>query len=140
MGPSGQPAGGAQRILVLEDDADLGALLVGILEDAGYVPDLVTSPEGVSGTYDLAVADYLAPRFLPGQPWPHLDRLRALGAHGPLPVIGCTGHKDALADDPARLGVAAIAIKPFDLEVFLDTVARVLGSEHDAPGVYSPRG
>ena len=124
MGPAGQPVGGAQRILVLEDDADLGALLVGILEDAGYAPDLVTSPEGVMGTYDLAVADYLAPRF----------------ARGPLPVIGCTGHQDALADDPARLGVAAIAIKPFDLEVFLDTVARVLGSGHDAPGVYSPRG
>jgi DNA-binding NtrC family response regulator len=140
MWPSGRPEGRARRILIVEDDVDLGSLLVGILEDAGYAPDLVTSPEGVSGPYDLVVADYLAPRYLPGQPWPHLDQLQSLGTRGPAPVIGCTGHKDALEDDPARLGVAAVAVKPFDLEAFLDTVARVLGSEHDVPGVYSPGG
>jgi DNA-binding NtrC family response regulator len=140
MGPSGRPEGPTRRILIVEDDADLGSLLVGILEDAGYAPDLVTSPEGVSGPYDLVVADYLAPRYQPGRPWPHLDRLRALGAAGPAPVIGCTGHKDAMTDDPVRLGVAAVAIKPFDVDAFLETVARVLGSEHDLSGVYSPGG
>jgi DNA-binding NtrC family response regulator len=140
MGRSGQPAGPAQRILIVEDDADLGSLLVGILEDAGYIPDLVTSPEGVSGPYDLVVADYLAPRYVPGRPWPHLELLQGLGAGGPVPVIGCTGHKDAVTDDPRQLGLAAIALKPFDLDVFLETVARVLRSEHDRPGVYSPGG
>ena len=140
MERSGQPAGPAQRILIVEDDADLGSLLVGILEDAGYSPDLVTSPEGVSGPYDLVVADYLAPRYVPGHRWPHLELLRGLGAAGPVPVIGCTGHKDALADDPSQLGLAAIALKPFDLDVFLETVARVLRSQRDLPGVYSPGG
>lgn len=114
------------RVLIVEDDRDLGPLLLGVLSDAGYQADLVTGPEGARGPYDLVVADYLAPSYAPGRPWPHLDRLRRLGANGDIPVIGCTGHLDALDDEPARLGLAAVAVKPFDLDELLQTIAGVL--------------
>ncbi len=125
-----------RRILIVEDDLDLGTLMVGLLEDAGYQPQLVTSPERATGPYDLIVADYLAPRYRPGEPWPHLDRLRHLGVSAGVPILGCTGHQDALDDDPSRLGVAAVALKPFDLDDLLETIERLLGGrgQGDAPG------
>jgi CheY-like chemotaxis protein len=115
------------RILVVEDDADLGALMVGVLEYAGYASELVTSPDAAGGAgepYDLIVADYLAPRYAPGAPWPHVERLRALGAGAP--ILGCTAHHDALADEPHALGVDAVTVKPFDLEDLLQTIERLL--------------
>ena len=113
-----------QRILILEDDEPLGALMIGALEGEGYAAELVTSLEAARGPYDLIVADYLAPAYCPGARWPQLDRLRALGTD--VPIIGCTGHLDARADEPSTLGVAAVAIKPFDLEDLLTVIERLL--------------
>jgi two-component system, OmpR family, response regulator QseB len=140
MQPFDEPAGplgttvppSRRRILIVEDDLDLGTLMVGLLEDAGYSPQLVTSPELATGRYDLIVADYLAPRYLPGAPWPHLERLRHLGVSAGVPILGFTGHQEALGDDPHRLGVAAVAVKPFDLDDLLRTIERLLGGRGDS--------
>ena len=59
-----------RRILIVEDDATLGKLMAGMLEEAGYTPHVVASPEAAQGSYDLVVADYLAPAYRPGAPWP----------------------------------------------------------------------
>jgi CheY-like chemotaxis protein len=134
------PTDGPRRILIVEDDAEIGTLLVGVLEDAGYLPELVTSPEAAGGPYDLVITDYLAPRYVAGEPWPHLDLLRRLGEGGEIPVIGCTAHPDAHAEEPARVGLAALALKPFDVEDLLQTVAAVLDASPDQTGGASSPG
>jgi DNA-binding response OmpR family regulator len=128
----GDPAGAdildrsdmARRILIVEDDLTLANLMAAVLADAGYEPEVATSPGQARGTYDLVVSDYLAPVFAPGQPWPHLDELRALSRGGP--ILGCTGHQDALADEPEALGISAVAAKPFDVDDLLRRVEELL--------------
>ena len=68
----------ARAILIVEDDAVLADMLAAVLKDAGYAADVSATPEAARGTYDLVVADYLAPSYAPGRPWPHLDALRSL--------------------------------------------------------------
>ena len=114
----------AIRILIVEDDEILASLMASVLTDAGYQSDVATSPERAHGTYDLVVSDYMAPAYVPGQPWPFLDRLRTLSRGGP--ILGCTGHQDALADHPATLGISAVTSKPFDVDELLQTVERLL--------------
>ena len=111
------------RILIVEDDEALAGLMASVLSDAGYESEIVPSPDDASlpnGTYDLVVSDYLAPSYLPGQPWPFVDRLRALSRGGR--VLGCTGHQDALADEPDLLGVTAVTSKPFDVDDLIKMV------------------
>lgn len=125
-GRSSTDEAAGRRILIVEDDAQLGALMIGALEGEGYRAELVTSLEAARGPYDLIVADYFAPAYCPGARWPQLDRLRALGTD--VPIIGCTGHLDAQVDEPNALGVAAVAIKPFDLDDLLTMIERLLAA------------
>jgi DNA-binding NtrC family response regulator len=112
------------KILIVEDDEVLASLMATVLAEAGYDSEVAPSPEHARGSYDLVVADYLAPHFEPGQPWPFLEQLRALCQNGP--ILGCTGHQDALSDPVATLGVSAITSKPFDVEDLLQTVEQLL--------------
>lgn len=112
------------RVLIVEDDTTLASLMASVLEEAGYESEVVTSPDAAEGKYDLVVADYLAPVYLPGQPWPYVDRLRDLCQGGP--ILGCTGHQDALNDSPTALGITAVTAKPFDVDELLTTVERLL--------------
>ena len=45
-----------RRILIVEDDLALANLIAAVLADAGYEPDVATSPETAKGTYDLVVS------------------------------------------------------------------------------------
>ena len=115
------------RILIVEDDETLAGLMASVLSDAGYESEVVQDPnaaQGPAGAYDLVVSDYMAPSYVPGQPWPFLDRLRALSRGGK--VLGCTGHHDALADEPGRLGVSAVTSKPFDVDHLIRVVEELL--------------
>jgi DNA-binding NtrC family response regulator len=114
-----------RRILIVDDDDVVGDLLAALFADAGYEPHVVTSPADAEGTYDLIIADYLAPSFLADAPWPHLESLRRLSAGAP--IVGCTAHQDAAAGDLPALGVSAVVVKPFDLEQILATVEQLLG-------------
>jgi DNA-binding response OmpR family regulator len=116
------------RILIVEDDATLAGLMASVLSDAGYESDVVPSPDRARGIYDLVVADYLAPTYAPGQPWPFLSQLRALSKDGR--ILGCTGHQDALADPPAKLGVAAVTPKPFDVDTLVRKVDELIAQGH----------
>ena len=112
------------RVLIVEDDSTLASLMASVLEEAGYTSEIVTSPDAAEGRYDLVVADYLAPVYVPGQPWPFVDRLRDLCQGGP--ILGCTGHQDALNDSPTVLGITAVTAKPFDVDELLTLVERLL--------------
>jgi two-component system OmpR family response regulator len=118
--------GKMRRILIVDDDEVIAHLLGTLLSDAGYSSHVVASPAEADGIYDLVIADYLAPKFEPGEPWPYLETLRQLS--GGAPIVGCTAHQDAVYGQPASLGVSAVVVKPFDLEQMLATVERLLGA------------
>ncbi len=119
--------GSAHRILIVEDDEVIAKLLAAVLGEAGYASHVAASPHEAQGTYDLIIADYLAPSFAPDEPWPHLDTLRRLSAGAP--IVGCTAHQDAAFGPPSALGVSEIVVKPFDLDQVLATVRRLLGGD-----------
>ena len=113
-----------RRILSVEDDATLAGLMAAVLAEAGYQPEIVPSPDKARGTYDLVVADYLAPAYVRGEPWPFLAELRALSKEGR--ILGCTGHQDALSDKLGQLGVAAVTSKPFDVDALVRVVTDLI--------------
>ena len=127
--------GGARSILVVEDDDVLRGFMAAVLTEAGYCPHVVASPEAAQGTYDLVVADYLAPAYAPGAPWPFLDALRGLS--GGAPILGFTGHREALSDLPSSLGVNAVAVKPFDLDELLSLINQLLADHPRSAGAPS---
>ncbi|MBI4493743.1 MAG: response regulator [Chloroflexi bacterium] len=107
-----------QRILVIEDDADLRLLMAEALRlDRFEVVHLADFGEArrwlERRAFDLVITD------LPEGG--HLDTLAGLdaGRHG-VPLLICTGCPKAAALDPAELGAAQIIMKPFALDVLLD--------------------
>jgi DNA-binding response OmpR family regulator len=129
LGTSGRFGGGVAAILLLEDDADLRAMLVEFLVDEGYaVTPAATATEGQAAAaampFDLVITDAV---------WGRDPAAIAAGAHalrgaGVAPVVLCTADGNLAALDPAALGVSAIVAKPFELEAFLAVVASLVGS------------
>ncbi len=115
---------GGRRILIVEDDEVLAQLMASVLDEAGYRSDIAPFPEAACGAYDVVIADYLAPQYVPGEPWPHLEALRRLSRGGP--IIGCTGHVSAADEPPERLGVQAVVAKPFDVDELVQRVQEAL--------------
>jgi CheY-like chemotaxis protein len=117
----------AKRILVVDDEADVRALLLATLEDAGYDVDLAS--DGV-----LALARILAHRpdivvldlLMPGMDGRELiAKLAALPSSPPIIVIsGIPGSPPTLG--PLQPLVRAYLSKPFPMDFLLRTCARVL--------------
>ncbi len=107
--------GSSARILVVDDDADLGAVVVAQLERAGYgARHVLTAESGLealeSGSFDLLVSDLR----LPG-----MDGMALLGAvrarWSDVPVIMLTAHGSIpLAVEAMTAGAAGFLIKPYD--------------------------
>ncbi|MFC7277693.1 response regulator transcription factor [Paractinoplanes rhizophilus] len=114
------------RVLVVEDDRELGELLVRAFGNAGYTADL--APDGQAGLhraltrrYDLLVVD----RGLPAiEGLDLIRRLRRRGVDAPALVLTALG---TVADRVAGLdgGAEDYLVKPFDLEELMARV-RVL--------------
>ncbi len=116
------------RVLLLEDDAALCALLVEALSiegftvracgDIGQLRQAASQHEG-----DIVVADFWghSQRALPDL---ERDEIRELSAI--LPVVLLTGRAWAADTSPGELGARAIIRKPFDLEILLDAVGQAM--------------
>ena len=112
-----------QRVLVVEDDSDIAALLCEILENEGY--DAVAASDGddvnaqLDPRPDLIVLDL---RLSRGGAEQILQSVRARGM-GDVPVLLLSAAGD-LAERATELGVSAYLAKPFELEQFLVVVRR----------------
>ncbi len=123
-----------RRILVVDDEADMRALLLATFEDAGYDVDL--AEDGVS-----ALARILAHRpdlvtldlSMPGMDgWELVAKLGTLPAAPPIVVIsGVHGSPQILGRLP-RI-VYAYLSKPFPVDFLLQTCARVLNAVERGP-------
>ncbi len=120
------------RILVVEDDPDVHALLQMLLEDAGHTvwactdgAGALTLATGTGTAPDLVLLDGALPGDLDG-----LDvaiRLRAHPLTAQVPIVMLTA-RSAPNDERRGLeaGATAYVLKPFDTEELLDRVAGLL--------------
>src|SRR5512144_2365469 len=118
------------RILVVDDEADIGALLVMALGRAGY--EVATAGDGLEALAavaasppDLVILDVRMPRL---DGLETLKRLRADAATAPVPVIMLTTRAEA-ADRLEGLahGADDYLAKPFDLAEVLERVKTLIG-------------
>ena len=123
MPPGPDPA--PIRVLVIEDEAPLRALLRDILADEGYAVD--TAADGhagwallAAGGYDLVLCNVMLP-YLDGSAL--VGRLRADPALRDTPVILLSAAAPPAVAEAA--GADAFVAKPFDLDALLATVERV---------------
>jgi DNA-binding response OmpR family regulator len=122
----------APRILVVEDDPDIGRLLLVLLRRDGLEVSLRTNgADGLAGIGELAPDLLLMDVGLPGlDGWTVLARIRAAEAAGGtprLPVMLVSAH--AQESDRAhglRLGADEVVLKPFSNDDLLDRVRRLL--------------
>jgi two-component system response regulator QseB len=129
----------ATRVLVIEDDRELGDLLLRLFGGAGYATDLAQDGQAglhhaLTRRYDLMIID----RGLPAiEGLDLLARLRRSGVAAPALILTAFG---TIADRIAGLdgGAEDYVVKPFDVDELLARVRVVLrrrppGSEHVLP-------
>jgi DNA-binding NtrC family response regulator len=115
------------RVLVVEDDAGLGMVLVGQLKQGGiratHVSSGIEALEAFDADgYDVVITDYQMPGM---NGLELLARLKERVAE--LPVIMITAHGDvSLAVNALKAGAAEFFEKPFDREAVLFTVKKAL--------------
>lgn len=117
----------SQKILIIDDSAELRALLESVLPYSGYeTHSAPTAEEGLALALqllpDLVVVDFELPD---GQ---GLDVLAQLERQQPgLPTILMTGYgSEGVAARALRLGALGYLIKPFTIEEMLSSVERAL--------------
>jgi CheY-like chemotaxis protein len=125
-------------VLVVEDEADLRALIVGLLEGDGYAAIGASNGEEAlqllregAEPPSLILLDLMMPRM---DGWAFRAAQRADPALASIPVVVVTGYGSQLEARP--LGAVATLPKPFDLDALLQIVDRHCGRRSDcAPDV-----
>jgi DNA-binding NtrC family response regulator len=131
-----------RRILVVDDDAEMRALLAEVLSDEGYAMEGV--PNGAEALIRLRTESFAAivlDKNMPGLSG--LDLLPGLRTVCPeTPVILITAFGDVSAYmDAMEKGAFEFIFKPFRMEELLRTLRRALRSGTQAPSSpSSPRG
>ncbi len=123
------------RVLVVDDDAALGKVLVALLGQVGFTALHVASGEAAlqsfgAGAYDVVVTD-LKMGGMDG-----MALTRELSRIAPeVPVVMLTAHGSIpLAVEAMRAGVADFLTKPFDRDEILFTIRKVLRAHEQAAG------
>jgi len=115
------------RIVLIEDDPDIAALVEEMLRESGHQVDVRTSLDDGSEDYEarVVITDLLALRAYDSEiarGW-----IAQVRAHFPrAKVVVSTAHAPAAVTGPEALGADAVLTKPFDLAVFIETVDKLL--------------
>jgi CheY-like chemotaxis protein len=119
-----------RRILVVDDDDAIRALLFTILRRRGFLID--TARNGVEAiaciercSYSLMLLDLMMPQM---SGWDVLRHLDQCGSERPLPlVIVLTAGNEPRDLNPTY--VAGTVRKPFDVELLLDTITACISTQ-----------
>ncbi|MGZ3417428.1 MAG: response regulator transcription factor [Polyangiales bacterium] len=111
----------AQRILLIEDDAALGAQIVSHLERAGYVTEWLKDGRDLEShapdTFDLVVLDLMLPSVF------GLDLLKTLRERSDVPVMILSARNEsAMRVRGLQLGADDYVTKPFWPEELVERV------------------
>ena len=115
------------RVLLVEDDADLRAILSEQLEDAGFHTDLAAN--GQQALSRLTQGNRLPDVILSNYTMPELDggellyEVRGDARLHDIPVIIMTA---GLTEDHSLLDADAVLHKPLDIDELTDAIERVL--------------
>jgi len=116
-----------RKVMVVDDEPSIRDLIVAVLEDEGYAVVAATNGRRAlelmpSERPDLVIMDIMMPEMDGREAYRRLRDLPDL-AHTPVVMMSA-----AVAPDRLTPRVAAFLAKPFDLDLLLTTVARVLAS------------
>jgi DNA-binding response OmpR family regulator len=116
------------KIVLIEDDPDIAALVAGMLSDAGHVLDIRADLGAGSAEpgVQLVITDLLAVRSYDqevARDWIAKVRERFPRAA----ILVSTAHAPAAAGGPTAIGADAVLTKPFDVGRFTETVEALLG-------------
>jgi DNA-binding response OmpR family regulator len=121
-----------KRLLVLEDDPEIGDLLRLIFEEAGFsvalIREAVPLPPGTVA--DLVISDLALLRGYDSEE--AVRQIRALRSATAGPVLVLTAHHAAASDGELAKEATAVMATPFDLEALLASVANLTGFHADA--------
>jgi PAS domain S-box-containing protein len=125
--------GGAETILIVEDEEELRTLAKRILEDHGYTvfaaqngPEAIAMFQQAVTPIDLLLTDMIMPGGLNGGE----VAMKLQGISSELKVIYMSGYTNHVLVDRTLLGkMAAFLQKPFTPEVLLRELRNVLGRE-----------
>ena len=134
--PTPEVAAERQRVLVIEDDAEVRRAIVDSLTMLGYaVSEAAGGASGLAALgaapQDLLIVDYAMPGMNGAEV---ISRARAQA--GDIPVILATGYAD-MAEVGRVLGTQSILIKPFDISTLATAVSKALQPALVAPAEHS---
>jgi two-component system, NtrC family, nitrogen regulation response regulator NtrX len=114
------------QILVIEDDGATRDLLRQVLSDEGYELLLVDRLEraATDAAPELVITDLVGlDRYASARA--RASVLRVQERYPATPILVCTGYEHA-AEEPDRLGAAAVLRKPFAIEALVQVVGRLV--------------
>lgn len=130
--PGGARSARRKRVLIVEDDPINARVLADYLGAEGYETTVASSgPEGLAQFHaqrpDLAIVDVLLPRKNGFEVCFEIRR-SAQGGQTPVLLMSAVYHDRQHAEHMrAALAAEAFLLKPFDLDVLLRSVQRLIG-------------
>ena len=114
-----------RRVLVVDDDAAIRAMVRKALERHGFVVD--TANDGVDalvkleeGTYELLVLDLMMPRLDGFGVLDHLEESEMDGENRPPKILIMTAAAPSILQKLPQERVDAILMKPFDISLLIE--------------------
>src|SRR4051812_5167155 len=122
----------ATRLLVVEDDPELAAMLTDLLTGEGYAVELAADGQkglhlGLTREFDLVLLDRGLPVI---EGLDLLEKLRARGRHVPTLVLSALGQPSDRVDG-LDAGAEDYLGKPFDVDELLARLCALLRRPHD---------
>ena len=127
-------------IAIVEDQAAIAELLHDVLDDAGYLPIVISDPVAVVETVkrtgaEIVLLDIMMPRR---NGWEVLEDLRADAATHETPVVLTSAVYDRIGRRPLPVGgPIRFAAKPFDINDLLSTIESLIERHVRGGGVLS---
>jgi DNA-binding response OmpR family regulator len=128
------PSTEKKKILLVEDDTNLGFLLVEYLESQGFEVKLYRDGESClrgfqSGSYDMCIVDIMLPKI---DGFSLLEKIKSINKDVPAMILSSRSMKEDKIKG-FRLGVDDYVTKPFDEDELLYRIKAILNRAAQSP-------